>query len=84
MPSAELADKANAISKVEADNYINGHPGQFAKRHVFQVDQVSFPEQESPRISRREAASAFRRSDRSGFTGPGVAAELSAQKNVNT
>jgi len=39
----ELTNKATAISQAEMDDYIHAHPAQFAKRQLFQVEQVSFP-----------------------------------------
>jgi hypothetical protein len=33
----------SAISKAEVDDYIQAHPSQFAKRQIFQVEQISFP-----------------------------------------
>jgi EpsD family peptidyl-prolyl cis-trans isomerase len=41
----ELGSKVAAISNSEADAYIEAHPQKFAKRQVFQVEQISFPPQ---------------------------------------
>lgn len=38
----DLSSKMSAISKNEIDDYIQGHPKQFAQRELFQVDQISF------------------------------------------
>ncbi len=37
-----LSGKMSAVSKTEIDDYIQGHPKQFAQRELFQVDQISF------------------------------------------
>ena len=37
-----LSSKMSAVSTTEIDDYIQGHPKQFAQRELFQVDQVSF------------------------------------------
>jgi EpsD family peptidyl-prolyl cis-trans isomerase len=37
-----LSSKMSAVSKTEIDDYIQGHPKQFAQRELFQVDQISF------------------------------------------
>ena len=39
----DLSTKVSAISKAEVDDYIQAHPTQFAKRQIFQVEQISFP-----------------------------------------
>ena len=39
----DLGSKVTAISKSEIDNYIQGHPDQFGRRQVFNIEQVSFP-----------------------------------------
>lgn len=39
----ELGSKVSAISKNEIDTYIQGHPDQFSKRQIFNIEQVSFP-----------------------------------------
>ena len=39
----ELGSKVSAISKNEIDTYIQGHPDQFSKRQIFDIEQVSFP-----------------------------------------
>ena len=41
----DLSTKVSAISKAEVDDYIQAHPAQFAKRQLFQVEQISFPPQ---------------------------------------
>jgi EpsD family peptidyl-prolyl cis-trans isomerase len=38
-----LAVKTSAIAKADIDGYIQAHPAQFAKRQLFQIEQVSFP-----------------------------------------
>jgi EpsD family peptidyl-prolyl cis-trans isomerase len=37
-----LSSKMSAVSGSEIDDYIQGHPKQFAQRELFQVDQISF------------------------------------------
>ena len=39
----DIGTKVSGISKTEIDNYIHGHPDQFAKRQIFNIEQVSFP-----------------------------------------
>ena len=39
----DLGSKVTAISKNEIDDYIQSHPNLFAKRQVFNIEQVSFP-----------------------------------------
>ena len=39
----DLGSKVTAISKNEIDSYIQGHPDQFDKRQIFNIEQVSFP-----------------------------------------
>ena len=41
----ELGQKVSGISTSEVDAYIQGHPDQFAKRQIFQIEQVSFAPQ---------------------------------------
>jgi len=41
----DLGTKATSISKSEVDDYIQAHPAQFANRHLYQIEQVSFPPQ---------------------------------------
>ncbi len=41
----DLGAKVSAISKGETDAYIQTHPDQFANRHLFQIEQISFPPQ---------------------------------------
>lgn len=41
----ELQQKVSGTSKSEIDAYIEGHPDQFAKRQVFDIEQISFPPQ---------------------------------------
>jgi len=38
----EVGQKATAISKSEVDGYIQGHPDQFDRRRIFEIEQVSF------------------------------------------
>jgi EpsD family peptidyl-prolyl cis-trans isomerase len=38
----DLGSKVTAISKNEIDTYIHGHPDQFGKRQIFNIEQVSF------------------------------------------
>jgi EpsD family peptidyl-prolyl cis-trans isomerase len=38
----DLGAKVAAISKNEIDGYIQGHPDQFGKRQIFNIEQVSF------------------------------------------
>ena len=38
-----LAAKTSVIAKADIDGYIQAHPAQFAKRQLFQIEQVSFP-----------------------------------------
>ena len=40
-----LAAKTSVIAKADIDRYIQAHPAQFAKRQLFQIEQVSFPPQ---------------------------------------
>lgn len=39
----DLGAKVTGISKSEIDAYIQAHPTQFAKRQLFQIEQISFP-----------------------------------------
>lgn len=39
----DLGSKVTAISKNEIDDYIQSHPNQFAKRQIYNIEQVSFP-----------------------------------------
>ncbi len=39
----DLGGKVSAISKSEIDDYIQSHPNQFAKRQIYNIEQVSFP-----------------------------------------
>ena len=39
----DLGSKVTAISKNEIDTYIQAHPGQFGKRQIYNIEQVSFP-----------------------------------------
>ena len=41
----DLATKATSISTNDIDSYIQAHPIQFAKRQLFQIEQISFPPQ---------------------------------------
>ena len=41
----DLATKATGISTNEVDAYIQAHPIQFAKRQLYQIEQISFPPQ---------------------------------------
>ena len=41
----DLSTKVSAISKNEVDAYIQSHADQFAKRQLFQIEQISFPPQ---------------------------------------
>ena len=41
----DLGRKVTAISKSEIDDYIQSHPDRFAKRRLYQIEQVSFPPQ---------------------------------------
>lgn len=41
----DLAQKASSISQSEVDSFIEAHPDQFAKRQVYQIEQVSFAPQ---------------------------------------
>ena len=41
----DLGAKVSAISNSEIDAFIQAHPNQFAKRQLFQIEQVSFPPQ---------------------------------------
>ena len=49
MPALSCSENCNkrssGTSKSEIDSYIQGHPDQFAKRQVFDIEQVSFPPQ---------------------------------------
>ncbi len=38
----ELQSKFSALSKSEIDAYIQAHPDQFAKRQLFQIEQITF------------------------------------------
>lgn len=39
----ELGSKVTGIANNEIDNYIHGHPDQFEKRQIFDIEQVTFP-----------------------------------------
>ena len=39
----DLGSKVTGIANTEIDNYIHGHPDQFAKRQIFNIEQVTFP-----------------------------------------
>ncbi len=39
----DLGAKVTAISKNEIDTYIQGHPDQFDRRQIYNIEQVSFP-----------------------------------------
>ncbi len=41
----DLGAEVSAISKSEIDAYIDAHPDQFAKRRLYQIEQISFPPQ---------------------------------------
>ena len=41
----DLASKASGISQSEVDAFIQAHPDQFAKRELYQIEQISFPPQ---------------------------------------
>jgi EpsD family peptidyl-prolyl cis-trans isomerase len=41
----ELGQKASGVSNSEVEAYIQGHADKFAKRQVFQIEQVTFPPQ---------------------------------------
>ncbi len=41
----DLASKATSISTNDIDSYIQAHPIQFAKRQLYQIEQISFPPQ---------------------------------------
>jgi EpsD family peptidyl-prolyl cis-trans isomerase len=41
----DLGQKVTAISKNEIDAYVQSHPDRFAKRRLYQIEQVSFPPQ---------------------------------------
>ncbi|HME86603.1 MAG TPA: EpsD family peptidyl-prolyl cis-trans isomerase [Roseiarcus sp.] len=41
----DLATKATGISTNEVDAYIQAHPIQFAKRQLYQIEQIAFPPQ---------------------------------------
>jgi EpsD family peptidyl-prolyl cis-trans isomerase len=41
----DLATKATSISTNDIDSYIQAHPIQFAKRQLYQIEQISFPPQ---------------------------------------
>ncbi|HXZ18138.1 MAG TPA: EpsD family peptidyl-prolyl cis-trans isomerase [Roseiarcus sp.] len=38
----DLSSKITAISKNEIDTYVQGHPDQFGKRQIYNVEQISF------------------------------------------
>ena len=38
----DLASKASGISQNEVDDFIQAHPDQFAKRQLYQIEQISF------------------------------------------
>ncbi len=38
----ELAQKISAISNSEVDSYIQAHPEKFAKRQIFNIEQITF------------------------------------------
>lgn len=39
----DLGSKVTSISKNEIDDYIQSHPNLFAKRQIYNIEQVSFP-----------------------------------------
>ena len=39
----ELGSKVAGIANNEIDNYIHGHPNQFEKRQIFNIEQITFP-----------------------------------------
>ena len=41
----DLATKVTGISTNEIDAYIQAHPDQFAKRQLYQIEQITFPPQ---------------------------------------
>lgn len=41
----DLRSKIAALSNSDIDAYVQAHPGRFANRKVFQIEQVSFPPQ---------------------------------------
>ena len=41
----DISTKVSGISKNEVDSYIQAHPDQFAKRQLFQIEQISFAPQ---------------------------------------
>ena len=43
----DLASKVSAISQSEVDEYIQAHPDQFAKRQLYQIEQVSIAPQKN-------------------------------------
>ena len=43
----DLGTRASSISKNEVDAYIQAHPVQFAKRQIYQIEQISFPPQKN-------------------------------------
>jgi EpsD family peptidyl-prolyl cis-trans isomerase len=46
----ELSTKSSSISKAEVDQYIEAHPDQFAKRLLFQIEQISFAPQKDANV----------------------------------
>jgi peptidyl-prolyl cis-trans isomerase C len=46
----ELSTKSSAISMAEVGQYIEAHPDQFAKRQLFQIEQVSFAPQKDMNV----------------------------------
>ena len=46
----ELSTKSSTISKAEVDQYIEAHPDQFAKRQLFQIEQISFAPQKDTNV----------------------------------
>jgi EpsD family peptidyl-prolyl cis-trans isomerase len=52
-----LAAKTSVIAKADIDSYIQAHPAQFAKRQLFQIEQVSFPQKDMDSITARRRTS---------------------------
>jgi EpsD family peptidyl-prolyl cis-trans isomerase len=46
----ELSTKSSTISMAEVGQYIEAHPDQFAKRQLFQIEQVSFAPQKDMNV----------------------------------
>jgi EpsD family peptidyl-prolyl cis-trans isomerase len=43
----DIGSKVGAISQTEIDAYIQAHPDKFAKRQLYQIEQVTFPPQQN-------------------------------------